>query len=199
MRKWDLRRADCTLTSRTTVRRPDVRLFDCVGGEGWIRTSVRLRGQIYSLLPLTTRPPLHEALPRADHPSRMVEHGEAGAPCGGGGRACQRAVGAPLRFGRSINQPSTGWLDFGAGEGNRTLVVSLEGFCSTIELHPPGALGRCCQCHSPASAVNRLDPRQGAALPNDSHEAAECHRRDFDRSPVVARAVLSGAMARLIG
>src|SRR3954471_23837446 len=30
---------------------------DC-GGEGWIRTSVRLRGQIYSLLPLTTRPPL---------------------------------------------------------------------------------------------------------------------------------------------
>jgi hypothetical protein len=29
------------------------------------------------------------------------------------------------------------WI-FGAGEGNRTLVVSLEGFCSTIELHPPG-------------------------------------------------------------
>src|SRR6185503_19640275 len=27
----------------------------------------------------------------------------------------------------------------GAGEGNRTLVVSLEGFCSTIELHPPEA------------------------------------------------------------
>ena len=25
----------------------------------------------------------------------------------------------------------------GAGEGNRTLVVSLEGFCSAIELHPP--------------------------------------------------------------
>ena len=29
----------------------------------------------------------------------------------------------------------------GAGEGNRTLVVSLEGFCSTIELHPPGSAG----------------------------------------------------------
>ena len=25
---------------------------------------------------------------------------------------------------------------FGAGEGNRTLVISLEGFSSTIELHP---------------------------------------------------------------
>ena len=28
------------------------------GGQGWIRTSVRSRGQIYSLLPLTTRPPV---------------------------------------------------------------------------------------------------------------------------------------------
>ena len=27
-------------------------------------------------------------------------------------------------------------FESGAGEGNRTLVVSLEGFCSTIELHP---------------------------------------------------------------
>ena len=25
---------------------------------------------------------------------------------------------------------------YGAGEGNRTLVISLEGFSSTIELHP---------------------------------------------------------------
>src|SRR5437868_15336327 len=37
----------------------------CDGGEGWIRTSVRLRGQIYSLLPLTTRPPLQGAGRRA--------------------------------------------------------------------------------------------------------------------------------------
>ena len=29
-----------------------------------------------------------------------------------------------------------GLIFSGAGEGNRTLVVSLEGFCSTIELHP---------------------------------------------------------------
>ena len=27
-------------------------------------------------------------------------------------------------------------LQAGAGEGNRTLVSSLEGWCSTIELHP---------------------------------------------------------------
>ena len=30
------------------------------GGEGWIRTTELIRGQIYSLLPLTTRPPLHK-------------------------------------------------------------------------------------------------------------------------------------------
>src|SRR5262245_11983143 len=48
---------------------------DCgYGGEGWIRTSVRLRGQIYSLLPLTTRPPLHEELHAQTIPGR-VEHG----------------------------------------------------------------------------------------------------------------------------
>ena len=45
-------------------------------------------------------------------------------------------VAASLRSARSKFQPSPGWSDFGAGEGNRTLVVSLEGFCSTIELHP---------------------------------------------------------------
>src|SRR4030065_2791276 len=33
-------------------------------------------------------------------------------------------------------KPLTPQLTPGAGEGNRTLVVSLEGFCSTIELHP---------------------------------------------------------------
>ena len=35
-----------------------------IGGQGWIRTSVRKTGQIYSLLPLTTRPPVH--IPRVD-------------------------------------------------------------------------------------------------------------------------------------
>src|SRR5688572_20027566 len=34
------------------------------GGRGWIRTSVRSRGQIYSLLPLTTRPPFRPCFPK---------------------------------------------------------------------------------------------------------------------------------------
>jgi hypothetical protein len=47
------------------------------GGEGWIRTSVRLRGQIYSLLPLTTRPPLQGVGRRAMW-RRMVALSTAG-------------------------------------------------------------------------------------------------------------------------
>ncbi len=48
--------------SLRSPRKAKRRQISCLGngGEGWIRTSVRLRGQIYSLLPLTTRPPLHE-------------------------------------------------------------------------------------------------------------------------------------------
>ena len=49
------------------------------------------------------------------------------------------------------NLPPAG-REIGAGEGNRTLVVSLEGFCSTIELHP---LDRG-HCHCRAEGVNRL-------------------------------------------
>src|SRR5687767_10537434 len=47
------------------------------GGEGWIRTSVRLRGQIYSLLPLTTRPPLQAC--HAQPVGGTGEHGEQAA------------------------------------------------------------------------------------------------------------------------
>src|SRR5579872_183380 len=48
------------------------------------------------------------------------------------------------RHRRAIFAPQAGWpvnrgpkgAKVGAGEGNRTLVISLEGCCSTIELHP---------------------------------------------------------------
>jgi hypothetical protein len=41
--------------------------------------------------------------------------------------------GRPLR---PACQPKRLRAKAGAGEGNRTLVISLEGCCSTIELHP---------------------------------------------------------------
>src|SRR2546429_9804966 len=44
--------------------------------------------------------------------------------------------GSNARFHRFHRSPVRQPPMHGAGEGNRTLVVSLEGFCSTIELHP---------------------------------------------------------------
>lgn len=54
-----------------------------IGGQGWIRTSVRKTGQIYSLLPLTTRPPVHTVqvlatLPKAG-PAREAAYWRNGA------------------------------------------------------------------------------------------------------------------------
>ena len=53
---------------------------------------------------------------------------------------------------------------YGAGEGNRTLVVSLGSFCSAIELHPrferfclvpqPATRETPHRCHGEAVAVN---------------------------------------------
>ena len=56
----------------------------------------------------------------------------------------------------------SGWGD-GAGEGNRTLVFSLEGCCSTIELHPhrwPNSLS-----HRQVSRAAAVFHRQGASAP----------------------------------
>ena len=47
----------------------------------------------------------------------------------------------PLSYMGRITKKS---IRLGAGEGNRTLVISLEGFCSTIELHPPKFLNLQC-------------------------------------------------------
>ena len=46
----------------------------------------------------------------------------------------------------------------GAGEGNRTLVVSLEGFCSTIELHPPTSTSTALHCSRTTKAAQQRTP-----------------------------------------
>jgi hypothetical protein len=89
----------------------------------------------------------------------------------------------------------------GAGEGNRTLVVSLEGFCSTIELHPPDIT-----IH-PTSRLHRHRPKFGGggwirtnvgARPTDLQSAPfsrsgtpPCGTGNFDRIPLVSQAILS--------
>jgi hypothetical protein len=109
----------------------------------------------------------------------------------------RRSVAPALRSGRSKIQPSPGWSNFGAGEGNRTLVVSLEGFCSTIELHPLVALAHAI-CGSEPSTARDVDAMGSHPLGRDSHDEPGRHRRFLDRSPLVASVDLCGAMARLI-
>ena len=62
-----------------------------------------------------------------------------------------------------------GGQEIGAGEGNRTLVVSLENFCSTIELHPQTPLeARASPLHRACEKVNlsqRLDDRREIEAP----------------------------------
>ena len=105
-------------------------------------------GQIYSLLPLTTRPPLHEDRKRRS-PTDWEHADQAGhvASPAMGVNASRVGSGSGGRI------ASTGMPAIGAGEGNRTLVVSLEGFCSTIELHPLAKRFR--QCHRASATVNR--------------------------------------------
>jgi hypothetical protein len=59
-------------------------------------------------------------------------------------------------------------------------------------------------CHLGIEAVNRSGSRTGIdrmgshALGRDSHDEPDRHRCNFDRSPLVVRLDLCGAMARLI-
>src|SRR5690606_21896288 len=69
---------------------------------------------------------------------------------------------SPLTY-RKSGQGDADGLDIGetgAGEGNRTLVVSLGSFCSTIELHPR----RRRDCHKHGPAVNVSHAVQANAL-----------------------------------
>jgi hypothetical protein len=65
--------------------------------------------------------------------------------------------------GRADRYPATcffvGVGAFGAGEGNRTLVISLEGCCSTIELHPRRKL-------TIGSVSGAIDSRSRRTQPN---------------------------------
>ena len=50
-------------------------------------------------------------------------------------RECSTTEPHGQKFSQDKKNPQS--IYCGAGEGNRTLVISLEGFCTTIVLHPP--------------------------------------------------------------
>ena len=79
----------------------------------------------------------------------------------------------------------------GAGEGNRTLVISLEGFCSTIELHPQINDLACALCVF--ALASRLDRR--SVGPWHSHRL-EVNALRFDRPAPVAGIALPDSAFR---
>jgi hypothetical protein len=100
--------------------------------------------------------------------------------------ACQQARQVPRRDRRAIDVVlSCPCGVSGAGEGNRTLVVSLEGFCSTIELHPPDELiyvflplsapSSCLVRLTGKSWWRRLDSNQRRRKPTDLQSAPFNH------------------------
>ena len=88
---------------------------------------------------------------------------------------------SPLPRECSTTEPHGQANQTGAGEGNRTLVVSLEGFCSTIELHPPGAFPRLSPVillhpgQQPGNWWRRLDSNQRRRKPTDLQSAPFSH------------------------
>jgi hypothetical protein len=90
--------------------------------------------------------------------------------------ACVEAFGRVDRLlyqtRRGLNGQNQPWRhvlqDTGAGEGNRTLVFSLEGCCSTIELHPRSAdhLSRRTNGLNPFCAVFGIAPGVSPEAPS---------------------------------
>jgi hypothetical protein len=74
----------------------------------------------------------------------------------------------------------------GAGEGNRTLVISLEGFCSTIELHPRRAPRR-------VARIQHLGLGQNTAAPAD-----DIIEKNIGNAPLCAGARVRGTPCDLI-
>ena len=86
----------------------------------------------------------YDACEALDHPLSRIAPTAPLAPMTGSAKKPPTDCQA-IRLGKSANgMPPTGdqlhrlheFGKIGAGEGNRTLVFSLEGCCSTIELHP---------------------------------------------------------------
>ena len=96
----------------------------------------------------------------------------------------QTRKGQTVRRIRTVAFTATLLPSSGAGEGNRTLVISLEGFCSTIELHPPGTSAQRCATTTRMRSANppsrnswwrRLDSNQRRRKPTDLQSAPFSH------------------------
>ena len=95
---------------------------------------------------------------------------------------CFRIRRRVLRYALRLRMFCSRFLLRGAGEGNRTLVVSLEGFCSTIELHP-----RLRRSAFPLPGSRRSGSRRVVLVEGEGFEPSKAEPTDlqsvpFDRS-----------------
>jgi hypothetical protein len=84
----------------------------------------------------------------------------------------------------------------GAGEGNRTLVISLEGCCSTIELHPPKRI-TCIRKLAPTTWLSEAGLRKSEAsvaakfllfsiaYPKGAHAESSTHTGSLRRIKII--------------
>src|SRR5579875_2238498 len=124
-------------SSRTVVQRQDFAGEWRVSKAGSRFRNPRLRAAVGSIAGLPTGAPSHFISPIQSVPLRR---GSVACPiwAGGGVVTCATTL-------RRAAPPAAGMDQNGAGEGNRTLVISLEGCCSTIELHPHGPPAERCR------------------------------------------------------
>lgn len=88
----------------------------------------------------------------------------------------------PLPYqGSALPLSHMGGIKTGAGEGNRTLVVSLENFCSTIELHPQAFLSNNV-AKSETNIRSRLILVEGEGFEPSYSERADLQSAAFNHS-----------------
>ena len=119
-------------------------------------------------------------LPRCTHPCLQTRKRRDRAPCMFHVKTLPNYVGdCSIAANAATSQSPT---KPGAGERDRTVVVSLEGFCSTIELHP--------QCNDFTCSVNQwwrgLDSNQRTRKRADLQSAAINHSATSPRNPTLS-------------
>ena len=115
----------------------------------------------------------------------MAAHGAAvNSGCRLSANASSAPVGALGKFARApAISACSQHAKAGAGEGNRTLVFSLEGCCSTIELHPPGTPRAEGLCHRTRRSVNGQLPAAFSKMMPDAMIEATTSRISTTMNP----------------
>ena len=116
-------------------KHPEDRIYTVMSGVFYIGLGEEFDGDKVKVYPpgsVIVLPGRHPTLPLGK--IRKVRHASVGDWAAGSG--LPRLRGRSAEQALLVKQAHESEQANGAGEGNRTLVISLEGFCSTIELHP---------------------------------------------------------------